>query len=83
MKCHLNFIKSISIILGKAGKEDTALWFHHINRTGLSTRNSSDPNNLVISNSHTDIRKNVFSKIVVYKVNELPTYPRTLKMLIQ
>ena len=66
-----DMIETFKIIRG-FNKVDSALWFHHINRTGLSTRNSSDPNSLVISHSRTDIRKNFFSKRVVSKWNELP-----------
>ena len=64
-------IEPFKIVRG-FNKVDSELWFQHINRTGLPTRNSSDPNNLVISHSRTDIRKNFFSNRVIAKWNELP-----------
>jgi hypothetical protein len=59
-------------ILNGHNKVDPNVWFHHVNRPGVQTRNSSDSKNLVLKHCRTDIRKHFFSNRVVTKWNELP-----------
>jgi ribonucleases P/MRP protein subunit RPP40 len=67
-----DMIETFKILKG-FNKVDSTIWFQHINRAGIQTRNSSDDNNLVLKRCHTDIRKNFFSSRVITKWNELPS----------
>ena len=67
-----DMIETFKILKG-FNKVDSTIWFQHINREGIQTRNSSDDNNLVLKRCHTDIRKNFFSSRLITKWNELPS----------